>query len=133
MRDRVSSAASARPSMGEPSDDLPACGVDDLAGRPWGDAGRSGSSEVVRDSGGVGDVPILDSARSSRDAVESRRWLGYLVLVATRGTPGEKDGGGLTGAASPGDVMDPNGFRGITRKGNSEAVGLAHGLRVRRV
>jgi hypothetical protein len=25
---------------------------------------------------------------------------------ATRATPGEKDGGGLTGAASPGDVMD---------------------------
>lgn len=26
-------------------------------------------------------------------------------MDATRATPGEKDGGGLTGAASPGDVM----------------------------
>jgi hypothetical protein len=27
-------------------------------------------------------------------------------LDGTRGTPGEKDGGGLTGVPSPGDVID---------------------------
>lgn len=62
---------------------------------------------MVAASGGGGDAPILDSAKSASKAEdESRRWSGYLDFDATRGTPGEKDGGGLTGAASPGDVMD---------------------------
>lgn len=66
-----------------------------------------GSSAVEAESGGGGDAPILDSTKSaSRTGDESRRWSGYLVFAAARGTPGEKDGGGLTGAASPGDVMD---------------------------
>ena len=63
----------------------------------------------MAESGGVGEVLILDPAKSEvepRAGDESRRWSGYLALDATRGTPGEKDGGGLTGGASPGDVMD---------------------------
>jgi hypothetical protein len=107
ISDRISSVPSTCPSNGEPRDDLASCGVDDLSDRPWGDAERIGSSEVVAERGGVGDNPPLASRGSvSSDAEESRRWSGYLVFVVTRGTPGEKDGGGLTGEASPGDVMD---------------------------
>ena len=107
IRDLISSDPSNRASSGEPSDDLVNCGVD-LTVRELGDADLVGSSEVVAaDKGREGDVPILDESRpESKDEVDSR-WPVNLALVVEIGTPGEKDGGGLTGAASPGDVMDP--------------------------
>lgn len=106
ISDLISSVPSTWPSNGEPRDDLASCGVDDLGGRPCGDAERIGSSEVVAERG-VADNPLLASRESgSIDEEESRRWSGYLVFVVIRGTPGEKDGGGLIGEASPGDVMD---------------------------
>lgn len=108
MRDLISSDPSNRPSKGEPNVDLANCGVTDLTDLACGDADRRGSSAVAADNGGVGDdVSILDPSKSgSIFGDESRRWSGYLDLDATRGTPGTKDGGGLTGGASPGDVMD---------------------------
>lgn len=67
-----------------------------------------GSSAVVAERGGVDEDPtvVSTSSESIDGDAELRRSSGYLVLDATRGTPGEKDGGGLTGVASPGDVMD---------------------------
>ena len=108
MRDLISSDPSNRPSRGEPNVDLANCGVLDLTDLACGDADRIGRSAVVADMDGVGEaVSILDPTSSgSILGEESRRSSGYLELDATRGMPGEKDGGGLTGGASPGDVMD---------------------------
>lgn len=68
----------------------------------------------MADSGG-GDGPTDGSTWfESRDWMESRRCdacVEYLEVEEARATPGENDGGGLTGAASPGDVMDTEGIR----------------------
>jgi len=75
IKDRVSRAASALPSTGDPSD-VRSCGVDDRTDLAWGDAVRRGSSAVAFDSGGVGDdEAILGSTLSvSKGEDESRRW-----------------------------------------------------------
>lgn len=61
--------------------------------------GRDGLGEVLR--------ATTSESREGEDAC----WSEYLALEATRGTLGEKDGGGLTGGAPPGDVMDTGGGR----------------------
>lgn len=110
INDLMSSEPSNRPSKGEPNDDQVNCGVDDLAERECDDADRIGSSAVVAASGGVGDDPVRASASSeSKECVDSCS-SGNRDLDATRATPGEKDGGGLTGVPSPGDVMDTDCF-----------------------
>lgn len=106
INDLISSNPSNRPSRGDPNDDRANCGVDDLTERACGDADRIGSSAVVADRGGVGDDTERASANSaSMDTVASCS-SGYRDLDALRPAPGEKDGGGFTGVASPGDVMD---------------------------
>lgn len=106
INDLISSDPSNRPSNGDPSDERANCGVEDLTERACGEDDRMGSSAVVADEGGVGEDPEWGSASSASiegvDCVSS----GYRDLEGPRATPGEKDGGGLTGAASPGDVMD---------------------------
>ena len=100
----MSSEPSKRPSSGETNDDLVNWGVDDLSDRACGDVDLMGSSEVAVGRDGVDEA--LDSTSSfSKGGAES--WCsGYLAFEATRGMVGENDGGGLTGGASPGDVMD---------------------------
>lgn len=106
IRDLISSDPSKRASSGEPSDDLANCGVD-LTVREFGDADLIGNSEVVAaERGRGGEGPIRDASRlESKDGVDSC-WMENLAFDVEIGTPGEKDGGGLTGVASPGDVMD---------------------------
>ncbi|KAJ5709809.1 hypothetical protein N7493_010100 [Penicillium malachiteum] len=58
----------------------------------------------------VGEEPERASASSGSIECLNSDSSGYRDLEGTRATPGEKDGGGLTGAASPGDVMDTNCF-----------------------
>lgn len=103
----MSSEPSSRPSRGDPIEDLANCGVEDLTEREYGEPDRIGISAIV-DGRGVGDEGVGDSASSaSRDlAVSCSPWYRDGDVDATRATPGEKDGGGLTGAASLGDVMD---------------------------
>lgn len=106
INDLISSDPSNRPSKGDPNDDRANCGVDDLTERPCGDADRIGSSAVVAESGGVGDETERASANSASIGTVDSCSSGYRDLDALRPTPGEKDGGGFTGVASPGDVMD---------------------------
>lgn len=106
MRDLISSEPSNRPSRGEPNVDLANRGVFDLTDLACGDADRIGSSAVAAE-----DKSILDP--TSSDSIlgdESRRSSEYLDLDATRGTPGEKDGGGLTEEHLRAMSWTPNGF-----------------------
>lgn len=106
ISDLISSEPSGRPSKGEPSDERANWGVDDLTERECGDADRMGSSAAVADSDSLGDDPDPASASSvSMEGADSCS-SGYRDFDATRGAPGEKDGGGFTGVPSPGDVMD---------------------------
>jgi hypothetical protein len=60
--DLISSEPSARPSKGEPMDDLANCGVDDLPERECGEPERIGKSEIVAERGGVDDEADWESA-----------------------------------------------------------------------
>lgn len=106
IKDLISSDPSNRPSKGEPNDDRVNCGVDDLTERACGDADRIGSSAIVADRGGVGDETERVSANSASIDTVASGSSGYRDLDSLRPAPGEKDGGGFTGVASPGDVMD---------------------------
>lgn len=110
IKDLISSEPSNLPSKGDPSDERANCGVDDLTDRACGDEDRMGNSAVVADRGGVGEDPERASASSASIECVDSASSGYLDLEVPRATPGEKDGGGLTGVASPGDVMDSNCF-----------------------
>lgn len=114
MTDRMSSEPSKRPSSGEARVDLASWGVDDLSDRVWGDADLMGSSEVAGGSEGVDET--LDSTRSGSKDGDDSCCSEYLALEATRGMAGEKDGGGLTGGASPGDVMDTEWIQSVVGK-----------------
>jgi hypothetical protein len=90
---------------GDPIDDLASWGVE-LDRRSFGDA--------VRD-GGLEDENGAEEPKAGLKGWEARR-SGSLVLGTTIGAPGKKDGRGLTGAASPGDVMDNSGCQGVWRR-----------------
>lgn len=89
----MSSDASSRSSRAEPMDDLPNC-VLGLGNREPGGEDQAGDSEVAveTEKGREGDGAVVVSEE--------------VVKVEPRWLACEKDGGGLTGGASPGDVMD---------------------------
>ena len=106
IRDLISSGPSGRMSSPEPIDDLTNCGAD-LSDRELGEEDLIGNSEVLEtDKGRGGDGPILDAACTVSDVEVESRLPGGLAAEETTGAVGEKDGGGLTGGASPGNVMD---------------------------
>jgi hypothetical protein len=101
MRDLVSSTGTG---AGEEDPDLPGGGKgsDNL---PFGELDREGRSEVTGDNNVEGAelefwVTEPESRRCGNSSLS-----GNLVFGTTRGAPGENEGGGLTGAASSGDVM----------------------------
>ena len=105
IKDLISSAPSTFLSKGDPKDERAHCGVEDLTERACGESERIGSS-VVACRGVDGDDPVEFSANSASIEGVASISPGNLALEEDRATPGEKDGGGFTGAASPGDVMD---------------------------
>lgn len=105
INDLISSEPSTLLSKGDPNDERANCGVEDLTERACGEAERIGSSVVVGREG-VGEEPASVSANSASIECVDSVSPANLPVEADRATPGEKDGGGLTGAASPGDVMD---------------------------
>ena len=75
---------------------------------PLGELVLEGCPEEVGERRGDDEL-IFGSDRGDINGWEDWVFSGNLVLDTTREAPGEKDGGGLTGATSSGDVMDTSG------------------------
>jgi hypothetical protein len=72
---------------------------------PFGELDREGRSEDIEDSRVEGAELEFWFTELEIDVDSDSTLSGSLVFGTTRVAPGEKDGGGLTGAASSGDVM----------------------------
>jgi hypothetical protein len=95
--------------MGDSIDDLVSCGVE-LDSLLFGDTVRDRGLGDPGENGTAGEALMLDSPKPGLNGCEDWSLSGSWVLGTTIGAPGKKGGRGLTGTASPDDVMDDSGF-----------------------
>jgi hypothetical protein len=101
MSDLVSSACGG---MGDAVVDLPGGGVG-RDSRPFGELDRDGLSGAMGERRADGAELEFGVTEAENGGCGDSSLSGILVFGTARGAPWEKDGGGLTGAASSGDVM----------------------------